>query len=318
MKSRVLSLLAAAMLASAAGPVRAGAVQKTFPSFLPENTLQIPVGFSAAGLKENQFNLVLDRVQAVYGPIVEAKGGHLVIERHWDDPTVNAYASEDGKDWKIAMFGGLARHPTITENAFYLVACHELGHHLGGHPKISGNDWATNEGGADYYSTLKCLRRVLPASAPWGVDPVAAKACNASFRDRASRNRCKASAMAGLAAATLFQQLSETGAVSFTTPDPSVVSAMDDSHPAAQCRLDTYFQGALCAKPVDQDVSNADANAGACTRKQGFSVGLRPRCWYKPPADEPAALELASHFSKKDVEGIQARLESLRAAFGGK
>jgi len=318
MKSTVLSLLAAAMLASAAGPASAGSVQKTFPSFLPENTLQIPVGFSAAGLKENEFNQVLDRVQAVYGPIVAAKGGQLVIERNWDDPTVNAYATEDGKQWKISMFGGLARYPSITRDAFYLVACHELGHHLGGSPKISGTDWATNEGGADYYSTLKCLRRVLPATAPDGVDPVAAKACDASFRDRASRNRCKASAMAGFAAATLFQQLSQTGPISFATPDPSVVAAMDDSHPAAQCRLDTYFQGALCAKPVDQDVSNTDPNAGACTRKQRFAVGLRPRCWYKPPADEPAALELASHFSKKDVEGIQARLESLRAAFGGK
>ena len=30
------------------------------------------------------------------------------------------------------MFGGLAGHETITTDAFALVACHELGHHIGG------------------------------------------------------------------------------------------------------------------------------------------------------------------------------------------
>ncbi len=317
MKLSVLSLLAAAVLASAS-PSRAADGTKVLASFLPENNLQIPVGFSAEGLTESSFNHVLDRIQTVYGPIVERHGGHLVIERNWTDGTVNAYATETGKEWKISMFGGLARHPVITENAFYLVACHELGHHLGGHPKIDGNDWATNEGGADYYATLKCMRRMMPASAPANVDPAAARACDASFRRSADRNRCKASAMAGFSGASLFQQLAGSAAISFATPDKSVVGAMDDSHPAAQCRLDTYFQGALCGKSADEDVSNSDATAGTCTRKQGYSVGLRPRCWYKPPVDEPAALDLASRLSDKDVERIGARLESLRAAFGGK
>ena len=51
---------------------------------------------------------------------------------------------------------------TITVDGMALVACHEMGHHMGGAPKIDGwygSSWATNEGGADYYGTLKCARR---------------------------------------------------------------------------------------------------------------------------------------------------------------
>jgi len=46
---------------------------------------------------------------------------------------VNAYASVDKQGQQfIHMFGGLARHPLMTEDAFLLVACHEFGHHYGG------------------------------------------------------------------------------------------------------------------------------------------------------------------------------------------
>jgi len=72
----------------------------------------------------------------------------------------------------------------------------------------------------------------------------------------------------------------------FDTPDPNVVAETDDSHPATQCRLDTYLQGALCTKPVSEAFSDEDPAPGACTRSQGYAVGMRPLCWYKPPAGE--------------------------------
>ena len=56
------------------------------------------------------------------------------------------------------MFGGLARHKLVTPDGFALVACHEMGHHLGGAPRRGG--WASNEGQSDYYATTKCARRI--------------------------------------------------------------------------------------------------------------------------------------------------------------
>ena len=304
-----LPLLAAAALLFAAGPRE----RMLCSGFLPENDLKIPVTTLDSGITEREFNRVIDRAEAAYRPIVAQKGGKLEVERNWKDGTVNAYASQSGSTWKVAMFGGLARHPAITYEGFALVICHELGHHIGGHPKMG---WATNEGGADYFATLKCLRRTLP-DAPSKVDQVAKQGCDAIYRDRAARARCAAGAMAGLSAASLFQELRGIPKLSFATPDPAQVAETDDSHPAPQCRLDTYYQGALCAKTLGEDVSNTDPTTGACARKNGFVSGLRPRCWYKPPADEPAALDLASRLDPKKIEAVRERLKTLEAAFGG-
>ena len=60
--------------------------------------------------------------------------------------------------YKVIMFGGLARRPEITADGFLLVVCHELGHHLAGYPFI--DDWAANEGQADYFATQSCTKNI--------------------------------------------------------------------------------------------------------------------------------------------------------------
>jgi Zn-dependent protease with chaperone function len=99
--------------------------------FLPENDLYIPANQkSINGISEEEFNQAIDEVEEIYAPIISNLGAKLNIERKWDDGTVNAYASQAGKTWKVAMFGGLARHATITKDAMALVVCHEIGHHI--------------------------------------------------------------------------------------------------------------------------------------------------------------------------------------------
>ena len=121
--------------------------------------------FAASGITEVQFNRVMDRMSLLFTKVVAKTGRKFVIERRWSDATVNAYAHQAvlGVD-TIVMFGGLARHPETTEDAMALVACHELGHHLGGAPKkLQGNPWASNEGQADYWGSMKCLRYYFEA-----------------------------------------------------------------------------------------------------------------------------------------------------------
>lgn len=289
-------------------------------SFLPENTLKIPIrATSAGGLTEAQFNQVIDKVEGIYSPIIAKMGGKLVVDRNWTDDTVNAYAQRQGNVYRVSMFGGLARHEAVTQDGFALVLCHELGHHLGGAPRSSS--WASNEGEADYYGNLKCLRRVF--SSPGATvftrasanDEVAQKACSQSFSKASDKALCLRTSMAGVSLGTLLNILGGgTTPPQFDTPDASVVEQTDDAHPAAQCRLDTYFQAALCARPWTETMSGTDPNVGACTRSQGFSVGLRPLCWYKPGASElavepPASVASlrvktpASYAALKSVEG---------------
>ena len=261
---------------------------------------------------------MLDRVQAVYGPIIASKGGELDIQRKWDDATVNASAIQNGKTWTINMYGGLARHPAVNADGFALVACHELGHHLGGFPKISGDDWATNEGGADYFATLKCLRKVLPAKAPDTVDSVARAGCNSVYKDEASRASCLRGTMAGVSVSSLLAELGGDKKPQLDTPDASVVDTTDDNHPAAQCRLDTYFQAAMCSKSASEDQTSSNPAPGACTKSQGYQVGLRSRCWYKPASAEAESTDVAARLNITSPKALQERLDSMRNALSGR
>ena len=286
--------------------------------FLPPNDMKIPVGdFRAKGIQEEMFNSVLDRVQAVYGPIVAQHGGELVINRKWDDPTVNANAQRYGSRWIINMYGGLARHPAVTPEGFATVACHELGHHLGGFPKIWGlfGSWASNEGEADYFATLKCLRLVLPDQAPADLDPIAREGCAGVFPEGPGRDHCGLGTMASFSTTALLADISHAPRPSLATPDPAVVEKTNNDHPAPQCRLDTLFAGALCARQVGEELSNGDPGPGACT-SPAFNVGLRPLCWYKPPVPSPPASAFAAR-PVADVRTIEARLEGLRRALSG-
>ena len=279
--------------------------------FLPPNDMSIPVNsLEAKGITEKQFNDVLDQIQALYGPVVEALDGTLVIKRHWENSLVNAYAERIGSFYIIHMYGGLARHESVTQDGMALVACHELGHHIGGAPKRWENDWASIEGQSDYFANLKCLRRVFASSGAAsftrlaGQEDLARAACQKSHSQQADQDICVRASMAGMSVTTLMQiRRNETVRPRFDTPDTSAVSETFYSHPTTQCRLDTYFAGSLCARPAGDGLSDKDPAPGTCTQSGGYRVGLRPRCWYKPPAGEPDNLaEVASRPARKASE----------------
>lgn len=268
--------------------------QHGITGIVAENDLWIPAGMGRDnGMTEERFNEIVDDMAAIYTDIfTEEFDANLTVVKNWESGTVNAYAQQQGKTWKISMFGGLARHETITEDAFALVACHEIGHHIGGAPKKKSywsSSWASNEGQADYWGNMKCFRKyaalennvVLMDGVE--VDPIAEEACKESFSYAEDIAICKRAANAGLSLGNLFKALRKLKTpLKYDTPDTQVVTKTNDSHPAPQCRLDTYFQGALCNVAVDEDVSQTDAELGVCTRAQDDKQGLRPLCWYKP------------------------------------
>lgn len=326
MKNIVKSLaIAASFTLATAGFACSIDGNKADGGFVPENNMKIPVNFykgiKQAGLSQEQFNAVIDKVEAIYAPIISSMGAKLNVERNWTDGTVNAYASQSGKNYKVAMFGGLARHETITEDGFALVICHEIGHHIGGSPKKGeiqsptptpnpgprggwwgGSSpttpstvvasWASNEGQADYFANLKCLRRVFlnddnasivkTLKAPSTLVEACAKAYPGKS-GKADKDICIRGGMAGMSVSKLFQSLRNSNVEpKFETPDSKVVTKTDDNHPAYQCRLDTYFQGSLCEIDFNTDVSQKDETVGTCHKLNGQSSGLRPLCWHKP------------------------------------
>lgn len=270
--------------------------------FLPKNTMYIPVrrvvldragNPLGGGITEAEFNGVISVVEKIYTPIVKEMGGNLVLHRKWTDGTVNAYADREDGNWNVTMFGGLARHKETTIDGFLLVLCHELGHQIGGAPKYDRgegeNGWAANEGQSDYFATLKCARRVLQkepnlrAIRTLDAPDAVRVACRKSFQNDNEAALCIRDSMGGLSLARL---LAGGGRMpDFTTPDTSKVSETDDSHPDAQCRLDTYYHGSLCPVDFRADVDQKDPLVNTCSQEKGDNIAHRPRCWYAPQSN---------------------------------
>src|SRR5437868_6751059 len=99
-KAAVPFVAALALLASAPRP-------QPSESFLPPNQFRIAIGsLQAKGIDRAQYDQVMDQAQAIYGPIIAARGGTLVINRMWEDDTVNASAQRNGSEYHINMYGG--------------------------------------------------------------------------------------------------------------------------------------------------------------------------------------------------------------------
>lgn len=264
----------------------------------PKNNAYIPVSNSAthSAIKE-EFDNANAKMLALYAPVFKAQGRELKIIADWEDGTVNAYADRKGNVSEVHMFGGLARHKKVTADGYLLVICHETGHHIGGAPK-KGSSWATNEGGSDYWATLKCAREVWKDEdnaskvAAMEIPQSVTDGCQKAFDSASDIAICKRAAMGGKSLADTLGALGRSGDTDFGKPDPAVVRSTDHSHPAAQCRLDTYFAGAVCNKSKDSTGSDTDPTAGACAQENGETLGIRPLCWYAPagtstPNDDP-------------------------------
>lgn len=284
------SFLAGSVIAAAGG---AGATVSFLPTF--PGVMQANFSSAEGGVNETQFNEVIDHFLEVYRPESERSGLSLAVQRRWESEVVNATARLDGKKILITVYGGLARAPELTVDGLALVLCHEAGHFLGGAPKVDPQASAGSSfyGQAEYYTTLKCLRRVFAGDdneevvGKLTVEPVVARRCARQFSRRADELICVRSSVAALSTAHAISLIAKTETrPSLLTPDRSEVEKTIRTAPGLQCRLDTWFAGALCAVDVNVSVSDQDESKGTCNEVDDL-FGARPRCWYKPVEPPP-------------------------------
>lgn len=272
----------------------------SFAECFPKNNLKIYTGMkNTSNITEAEFLKAVEDMSYIYTPILSDEyGATLEIEAKWEDATVNAYAQQLGKVWKVSMFGGLARHPETTLDGFRAVICHEIGHHIGGAPRkpsFYGVSWASNEGQSDYFATSKCLAKffnqkeqlketyaLYKKSTTNEEDAFAKQKCSEAHSKYKEKAICFRSALAGKSLARLLGALRNKPDVSFSIPDPKVVAKTNHNHPEAQCRMDTYFQGSLCVNDLDELTDAQDVRKGYCTLLENFKIGVRPSCWYSP------------------------------------
>lgn len=264
----------------------------TLPSphcfFLPENNLAIPTGIKNQGLTFDQYNAVIDKVEKVYSPIAASYGKKIQFNRLWESPIVNAGTYPKGDTWIINLYGGYARHPAISEDGYALVLCHEIGHHIGGAPKKESVKWSSGEGQADYFATLKCLRRVFRkddniaiVANMQDIPAAITDKCHGPFKEEWESALCIRTTMAGISPGNISADIRGTIPPDISNSDSGTVEELFTGYPEPQCRLDTYFMGSVCEVGSNLRVSQTDEAINTCHEKNGYTVGLRPKCWHK-------------------------------------
>jgi hypothetical protein len=250
-------------------------------SILPPNKLHLETQTNASDMTKEQFERIIDEIAVIYAPEVAKHGAKLIMNKLWDNQTVNANANQSGLEWHVNMYGGLARRNEVTPDGFALVVCHELGHHLGGFP-FYGESWPASEGQSDFWATQVCGKRYFGKALSeenYEVDPIVDQKCGQDAL-------CKRLAFAGKSLAHLLSALRNGPVPDFGTPNKTVVATTLTSHPEAQCRLDTYFAGALCAAKSRLGFipgkfnPNGQLSKFAQFEALGSSCDSRPRCWY--------------------------------------
>ncbi|MEZ4743121.1 MAG: proprotein convertase P-domain-containing protein [Bdellovibrionota bacterium] len=276
---------------------------ETRTTCFPENNLNLEdrLDRKDANITEVEFNRIIDQVTSYYSSIIEAHGSKFVVYKKWEDATVNAYAEQEGDEWRVAMFGGLARRPEVTADGFAMVVCHELGHHLAGFP-LKGARWAASEGQSDYFATQACALKLwsndLERNAEFRsvVPSFIKEKCDSVYQEEGRQNICYRATMAGQSLANLLAKLDVVSTPEIEHPEERRVPSTLSSHPTAQCRLDTYFSGALCDMEFPDDLipgrmhPEGQSSLGAeklaalysCTDTDLYTLGKRPRCWFAP------------------------------------
>ena len=241
--------------------------------FMEDNDLWKDDNLAATNITEADFNSILDVIETLYTPIFKKFGATFNLERDWADSTVNAWANQSGSTWTVHMYGGMARRSELSVAGFALVACHEIGHHLAGYPLYASSNWASNEGQSDYYANMICAQQAFSSLPVPSTTQLMRDKCDTAWTQQGQREACYKGLHGGLGLGALLAKLGGSSNPQYETPDQSRVTTTSDSHPKAQCRVDSYLAGATCNKSYDQ---------GKIPRQDGAVCDNRPRCWFAP------------------------------------
>lgn len=255
------------------------------------------MGRAQAKISKKDFHQILDKIENIYSPLVEkaSQGLPFVLHRDWDSDIENAKAGRMSKEWELFAYGGFARNKIVDKDTFALLMCHEVGHLVGGLPKIMPTWYSTDyepgnaaEGQSDYFATSKCMKRLFEKEnnqAVIGRLNIPEEIKNKCLEVYGNSNRaliCQRSAMAALKLTKFFsdgkvasfrERRSDDEEMPITmtninvhTPDLLKVEYTNyEEYPSVQCRFDTFFAGALCDKdsflePTYLNVLGPDAN----------------------------------------------------------
>ena len=218
------------------------------------------------------------------------------IFRHTRLPSRFVVSKSNGKDYGYARFSDsfrgyevvieprLFRVDLADQDLLSLIVCHELGHLVGGAPKMIDPDTGrpglfSAEGQADYFATAKCLKTLWKDTVrfnsvdPYYVDPMCSNQENPALCRRIANSIGNFIRLLGRTSANEEIFFSQRGRRS------RAYTLL--THPSPTCRMETLLAGTFCTKPASDLFLLNDPLYSSCNKIDGYpSVMTRPACWF--------------------------------------
>jgi hypothetical protein len=243
-------------------------------------------------LTEEEFNSTVKRIRDYFTPVFAAAGKSINVYSSWSFPMNNAFATQDKNGTSVYFFGLFTMNKFMTKDSFLFVACHEIGHHLGGFPKQTGSmSWASDEGQADYFAANKCYRELLKNDPEnenadkLVLSDSVKELCKAQYPAEDEYRICLRSVRAGEDVGKMLDYMKtsvESKQVLLLEPEPAPATKTLVAHPDPICRTHGILSASLCNRPSDVAISDTDETVGVCHEKNGDKIGYRALCWFKP------------------------------------
>ncbi len=247
--------------------------------------VQDPDHFQKRSFTQTEFCAVLTKINTLYKNLVKKEKNHaLKLYGYWDRglPFAEEKYSERDGTYGVHVNGGYLSLNGFSKDALALVACHEIGHILGGNSRIrkslSLNDYGqnTSEAFADYFATHQCTKFYFASlneeyEVPTGTPSRVISSCRNAFQETVKFKLCVRSANAGLSVVSILKPDAHVSynVESSITSHYTLLRQLE--YPEPQCRLDTYLAGAGCPRN------------GICGLWiDDFKFSNLPRCWFFP------------------------------------
>lgn len=161
--------------------------------------------------------------------IISLHNVSVTLDAQWESP----YLGMGMKNSKsMLIFGGTTRVAGMTKDAYAAAVCHEIGHVIGGAPyqTISGSQWSSAEGQADFFAASICLPRYFK-SIGVKTNDIKARVEEAGFKMLSSLAPFSSQTSVELSSLidSRFQELNE-----------ATDSTLINNYPSLKCRYETF------------------------------------------------------------------------------
>ncbi len=196
---------------------------------------EMPVRAQGEKLPRKTFEKIINLFETTFSPLSRANNRELVFMTDYESDWIQAFARRWEED-QVIVYGGAAAVTNGSEDTFALILCHETGHLFGGRPWGEDFNKLSVEGQADYWAASECFRKILPGLSVRQASASSMTLCK-------SESMCARSVDAFLALTAQFADNRSLPHPKLETPDETVVSTLQFTHPSPQCRLDTMMAG---------------------------------------------------------------------------